>query len=97
MVRIPKPLAFEWDGANIDKNWFKHKVSLKECEQVFFNTPLKFFKDPKHSQLEARHLAYGATNRQRKMTIVFTFRGEKLRIISARDQSKKERSVYEKK
>ena len=95
--KIPKPVSFEWDKANSDKNWAKHKVSLKECEQVFFNKPVKLFRDPKHSQIEERLLAYGITNSKRQLTLVFTIRTNKIRIISARDQSKNERGVYAKK
>ena len=94
---IPKPVLFEWDKGNRDKNWEKHKVSLKECEQVFFNKPLSIFRDWEHSNIEERLLAYGITNSKRKLTIIFTIRTNKIRIISARDQSKKERRVYEKK
>lgn len=95
-MKLPVPLLFDWDEGNSDKNWLKHKVSLKEVEEIFFNKPLKIFEDERHSQKEERLLAYGATNRGRQLAIVFTLRGEKIRIISARNQNKKERKVYEK-
>ncbi|PJC29162.1 hypothetical protein CO053_00820 [Candidatus Shapirobacteria bacterium CG_4_9_14_0_2_um_filter_40_11] len=95
-MKLPVPLSFDWNKGNLDKNWLKHKVSLKEAEEIFFNRPLKIFEDEKHSQKEERLLAYGITNRRRQLMIVFTLRGEKIRIISARNQNKKERRIYEK-
>lgn len=92
-----KPIEFEWDRGNIDKNWEKRRVDFRECEQMFFNKPLKIFYDKKHSQKENRFLAYGATNRGRRLTVVFTQRNKKIRVISARDQNRKEKKIYEKK
>jgi uncharacterized DUF497 family protein len=96
-MKLSIPLAFDWDKGNIDKNWEKHKVHFKEAEEIFFNKPLKIFPDKKHSKKEKRFLAFGITNLRRKLTIIFTFRKNKLRVISARNQSKKERGEYEKK
>ncbi len=95
MIKLPQPLTFDWDEGNIEKNWNKHKVNQKECEEIFLNRPLRLFKDIKHSQKESRFTAFGSTNSRRKLYIVFAIRGEKLRVISARDQSKKERKLYE--
>ncbi|MBI3385158.1 BrnT family toxin [Candidatus Gottesmanbacteria bacterium] len=91
-----KPLEFDWDEANKNKSWKKHRVDFRESEQVFFNKPLKFFSDDKHSQKEERFTAFGMTNKGRKLTLILTIRESRLRIISARDMSKKERKVYEK-
>lgn len=97
MKTLPKPLAFEWDKGNIDKNFKKHKVTSKEVEEVFGNKPLKTLEDTKHSQIEDRFIAFGITNKDRKLYLVFTIRKENIRVISARDQSKRERKIYEKK
>ena len=98
MARIlPKPIAFNWDKGNIDKNLIKHNITNKEIEEAFTNKPLILFKDIRHSQKEERFLAYGKTNENNKLHIVFTIRNNKIRIISARIQSKKERRFYEKK
>ena len=92
-----KPSSFDWDEHNQYKNWHKHQVKFRECEQVFSNAPLKIFPDPKHSQKEIRFLAYGVTNKLRQLTIIFTIRNKKIRVISARNQNKKEKRVYEEK
>lgn len=64
---------------------------------IFFNPPLKIFYDQKHSQKENRFVALGITNGGRKLTIIFTFRGKMIRVISARDMSREERKIYENK
>lgn len=88
--------GFEWDEGNQDKNWQEHKVNNKESEEVFFNKPLIINFDKKHSKKEKRFQVLGKTNQERKLFISFTLRNKKIRIISARDQSKKERKIYEK-
>lgn len=93
--------AFDWDEGNRHKNWLRHKVTNEESEQIFYNQPLVVFEDKKHSQKEKRLVAYGVADGGRKLTIVFTIkadkiRADKIRVISARNQNKKERRIYEK-
>lgn len=85
---------FDWDDGNITKNWVKHHVSAKEAEEVFFNTPLLLAVDQKHSSVENRYIAFGMTDENRPLTIVFTMRGNKIRVIMARVMSRKERSWF---
>ena len=94
-MKRPKPLKFDWNEANREKNWQKHKVDYREGEEVFFNKPIKFFDDEGHSLAEKRLVTYGVTNKGRKLTLIFTIRKQHIRIISARDQSRKERKIYE--
>ena len=89
-----KTLSFDWDEGNKAKNWTKHKVLWQECEDVFFNDPLFIFPDIKHSEKEERYQALGHTNNKRLLFISFTIRKEKIRIISAREMSQKERKIY---
>lgn len=86
--------AFDWDEGNRDKNWLKHGVSNGECEELFFNLPLIVADDTKHSELEARYFALGQTNTGRLLFLSFTIRADKIRVISARDMSHREREVY---
>ncbi len=90
-------IGFEWGKDNLYKNFIKHKVTNGECEELFFNIPFIIIDDKKHSQKEKRHAAFGITETGRKLTIVFTIRNKKIRVISARDMNKKERSFYEEK
>ena len=96
-MKLPTPLSFEWDKGNLEKNWEKHNVHFKEAEEVFLNKPLKTYRDKKHSQKEERFTALGVTDAGRRLHIILTIRKEGLRIISARNQSRKERRLYAKK
>ncbi len=90
MIVFKKPLEFEWDEGNQDKNWRKHRVSINEAESVFFDKTRKLSRDYLHSKTEKRFLLIGKTKQERKLMIVFTQRHNKIRIISARDLNKKE-------
>ncbi len=87
--------GFDWDEGNQTKNWKKHHVTLPECEQVFFNEPLVVTEDIRHSVAEGRYFVLGRTDTGRLLFIVFTVRNQRIRVISARDMSKKERSRYD--
>ncbi len=86
--------GFDWDEGNIDKNWIKHQVSPSECEQVFFNRPIVVNDDKVHSDQEKRFYALGKTDMKRFLFIAFTVRNSLIRIISARDMSRKERRIF---
>lgn len=86
--------GFDWDEGNLSKNWEKHGVSPFECEEVFFNEPLVVKQDEAHSKKEARYYALGSTNAGRLLFVVFTLRKDSIRVISARDMSRKERGYY---
>lgn len=92
---LGKPFSFEWDDGNTKKNWEKHKVMPAECEDLFFNEPF-IIPAMGHSE-EIRYLAYGITDKGRNLFAAFTIREKKIRIISARDMSRKERKNYREK
>lgn len=94
MRKVRKVFEFEWDKGNIDKNR-KHKVENQECEQVFFDENKIIFKDALHSVAEKRFVLIGKTESRRCLYIIFTYRGKKIRVISARDINKKEVKLYE--
>jgi uncharacterized protein len=89
------PAAFDWDAGNADKNWHRHRVSQAESEQIFFNRPLVVAADEPHSQGENRNYAFGQTDAGRLLFIVYTVRGDRVRVISARDMIRRERQEYE--
>lgn len=86
--------GFDWDKANTDKLWIRHHVITEEVEQVFGNPPFLFFYDTKHSQTEDRYAIYGKTNTNRRLCIIFTFRGTLIRPLSARGFHKEELQKY---
>ena len=95
MLDLSTITGFEWDDANREKNWIRHAVSVAECEEVFFNRPILLQPDPVHSKVEVRLYVLGRTNHGRALFIGFTLRNTNIRVISARDMSKKERSAYD--
>ncbi len=91
-----KPTGFEWDEGNSGKNAKKHRVSDRECEEVFFDVRFKVFYDRGHSVAENRYYGLGSTFAKRNLFVVFTVRGDKMRVISTRPMNRKERLEYEK-
>ena len=97
MIDLSNISGFEWDEGNARKN-DKHGVSMAEAEQVFFNAPLLLLEDAAHSQKENRLHALGITNEGRALHITLTLRESNtlIRVISARDMHRKERTIYDK-
>lgn len=96
MVTDKTSLEFEWDKGNIGKNR-KHKVIDKEAEEAFFDDKKQKYPDPSHSKSEIRKVMVGKTKKGRMLFVVYTERKNVIRIISARDLSKrKEVDLYEK-
>ncbi len=85
--------GFQWDDANSSKNWTRHQVSQTEAEQVFLNRPAVV--TDARPGTEARWFAFGRTDGDRLLTVVFTIRGPLLRVISARPMSCAERKSYD--
>jgi uncharacterized DUF497 family protein len=87
-------VGFDWDEANVEKNWEQHRVTQEEAEDVFFNEPLVVRGDVRHSQLEKRYYALGQTSRGRRLFVAFTIRRKLIRVISVRDMNRTERNFY---
>ena len=94
LQRLARCVGFEWDAGNASKLWIRHQVTVGECEQVFFNTPLLVADDWRHSHAESRWAAWGRTDEGRRLAVVFTLRGDRIRPFSARDMNRKERERY---
>lgn len=91
-----KEICFDWDLWNVQKNEVKHGVSALEAESGFFDKGLQIFEDSKHSTAkEKRYIAYSKSMESRTLMIGFTIRRGRIRVITARPASKKERDVYE--
>ena len=93
--RLSRCTGFEWDTGNAKKNCEAHGVTSSESEQAFLNRPLVAVPDDQHSRNEPRFHALGRTNAGRQLALVFAIRGDLVRVISARDMSRRERGVYE--
>jgi uncharacterized DUF497 family protein len=92
--RLGECEGFQWDAGNSAKIWERHGVTPTECEELFFNRPLIVGEDERHSEHEDRFYALGQTDAGRQLFVVFTLRARRIRVISARDMSRKERKVY---
>ena len=89
-------IGFDWDDGNILKNEIKHNLKWQTIEELFFNELLVVVEDKKHSdKIECRCLALGYVDDGRLISVIFTKRDNKIRVISARAMSKKERKFYE--
>lgn len=97
MVDQSKTREFEWDHGNLDKSFAKHGVTPKESEEIFLDENVRVATDIKHAQKESRYIAFGNTFTGKTLFVVFTMRSNKIRVISARPASRKERKIYEEK
>jgi uncharacterized DUF497 family protein len=87
---------FEWDPEKAKRNLEIHGVSFDEASTAFGDTLSLTIYDPLHSEDEDRFILIGNTYKNRLLVVVHTERGNRIRIISARKATKKEREYYEK-
>ena len=88
-------LSFEWDARKAAKNLRKHQVSFEESATVFSDLLSATFPDPDHSSEEDRYIIIGLSDRQRLLMVSHTERGDRIRLISARELKPFERKQYE--
>jgi uncharacterized DUF497 family protein len=89
------PLTFEWDADKAEANVKKHGVSFEEGATAFQDPLARIHADPDHSGQEARAIPIGHSQRQRLLLVAFTDRRGRLRLISAREVTRRERRDYE--
>lgn len=89
------PLEFEWDSKKAAANLRKHGISFEEAATVFGDPLAAIFVDEVHSIRETREIIIGQSNRDRLMVVGFTERRERIRIISARRATLRERQNHE--
>lgn len=88
-------MEFEWDPQKAAKNLQKHKVPFTEAATVF-DDPLSItVADPDHSAEEERFIIIAQSYRRRLLIVSFAERGDRIRIISARELTRSERKAYE--
>lgn len=88
-------MEFEWDPEKATANLKKHKVSFSEAATVFGDPLSTTISDPNHSDEEDRWLTMGTSIEGRLLVVSYTDRGERVRIISARLATRRERTAYE--
>jgi uncharacterized protein len=88
-------LLFEWDELKAITNLRKHRVSFEEGKTIF-NDPFLFtFPDDQHSKDEQRYVNVGLSAESRILVLTHVERKGKIRIISCRKATPRERSFYE--
>ena len=88
-------IEFEWDPSKAELNLKKHGVSFKEAATVFRDPLGITIFDPDHSEEEDRFITVGLSGNGRLLMVGHTDRGEKMRIINARELNRGEREAYE--
>ena len=88
-------LTFEWDKRKEATNIRKHGVSFHEASTVFLDPLSMTFYDPDHAEDEDRYITLGMAKNGRLIFVSHADRGDRVRIISAREASKRERNGYE--
>jgi hypothetical protein len=86
---------FEWDPAKASRNRVKHGIDFSEAATVFGDVLSQTFEDPDHSDDEERFVTIGVSARGRVLIVSHTDRGKRIRIISAREATRRERKDYE--
>ncbi len=94
-LEIKNPIEFDWDSGNKNKSLLKHGITNNEAEEVFVNFNL-IWPDEKHSDIEDRLNILGESDNRKLIISCYTVRNFKIRIISSRLASRKERISYEK-
>ena len=87
-------MRFQFDPAKAKSNLKKHKVSFADAEGVFYD-PLAIHSEDPDSEDEERFIAVGMGSTSQILVVVYTFRGEEIRLISVRRATDREVKEYE--
>jgi uncharacterized DUF497 family protein len=88
-------IEFEWDPPKARANLRRHRVAFQEAATVLRDSLAITIFDPDHSKEEDRYITIGASARGRILMVAHTDRGDRTRIISARELTRAEREAYE--
>jgi len=88
-------VEIEWDPRKAESNLRKHRVSFAEAATVLRDPLSATVPDPDHSSEEERYLTVGRSLRRRLLIVSHTERGDRTRIISARELTHAEKEAYE--
>ncbi len=88
-------MDFTWDQKKAASNLSKHNVSFEEAKTVFGDPLYLDFFDPDHSQDEERYIIAGKSIMNRLLLVSYAERGNAIRLISAREATRRERKDYE--
>ena len=88
-------MQFEWDPEKASANETAHGVSFIEASEVFDDDHSSTVPDPDHSEDENRYLIFGCSKGGKCLVVSYTERDDRIRLISARTMTPRERKAYE--
>ena len=88
-------MKFEWDDTKAANNIKKHGVTFNEASTVFGDPLAITYADPEHSIAEYCYLTFGRSIMNRLIVVAHSDRNDRVRLISAREMTRKERKDYE--
>ena len=88
-------LLFEWDEVKARENLKRHKVPFDEGKTIFNDPFLLTYPDIDSSEVEERYINIGLSTKNRVLVLIHTERQSKIRIISCRKATARERRHYE--
>lgn len=88
-------MHFAWDARKANGNLKKHGVSFEEASSIFFDPLSATGDDPDHSFDEKRFVTFGMSSGGRLLVVAHTERDDAIRIITAREATREERTFYE--
>jgi len=86
---------FEWDQEKAESNLKKHGVSFDEAATIFNDPGITTISDLDHSEDEERYVSIGKSVIRRLLSVIHTYRKERIRLVSARKATKAEKKNYE--
>ena len=86
-------MEFEWDIDKNEANQKKHQISFEEAAEIF-RYPTYEIVDTRVGYGETRYIAIGSNSRMTILTVVYTQREGRIRLISARQANKQEHRLY---
>ncbi len=87
-------LDFEWDVAKAEANARKHGVTFSEAVTAFRDPLSVTVPDPRHSLREERSVLFGRSQQGQMLAVMHTERESRIRIVSARSMTPRERREY---
>jgi uncharacterized DUF497 family protein len=87
-------MHFEWNELKAKRNEHKHGVTFVEAMSCFYDSHQISFYDPDHSTDEDREILIAHSREGRLLVVIYTLRGDTIRIISARCATHREAEDY---
>lgn len=87
-------MEFEWDSEKAKRNHLKHDVRFQDAISVLYDECAITVTDDVSDPSEKRFVTIGMSGTGRVLVVVYTYRGEAIRIISARKAEPHEQQSY---